>query len=167
MRKFLYQVAACCLLTIATGFSSAVEVGEVAPDFTLADIHSGDLDFTLSKLRGQVVYLDLWASWCAPCLRSLPLYNELHSRYQNQGVAVIGVNVDDPTEDGLEFLLDTPLDFKIPADPEGNVPELYGVRAMPTSFLIDRNGVIRMIHEGFRDGDLENIENHIRQLLEE
>ena len=158
------MVILCLLVSNPTW---AVEEGEQAPDFTLTDIHTGAADFTLSDLRGKVIYLDFWASWCAPCLLSLPMYNELYSRYQDQGLEVIGVNVDDPLENGLDFLADTPLDFKIPADPEGDIPELYNILGMPTSFLIDRSGTVRMVHVGFRDGDLEKIEAAIKSLLNE
>jgi cytochrome c biogenesis protein CcmG/thiol:disulfide interchange protein DsbE len=144
----------------------AVEVGDTAPDFTLADIEEGKPAFTLSDLRGKVVYLDFWASWCAPCLKSLPLYNELHAKYQAQGLEVVGINIDNPIEDGLDFLLDTPLDFKIPVDPDGEIPTLYDVFGMPTSYLIDPEGVVRLVHMGFRDGDLELIEEEIVKMLE-
>lgn len=154
------------LLLLLAPTLQAVEVGQQAPDFTLPGIQ-GNETIQLSELRGKVVYLDFWASWCAPCLISLPLYNDLYQRYQSAGLEIVGVNVDDPVENGQEFLLDTPLDFRIPADPEGNVPELYNVLGMPTSVLIDRDGVVRMVHVGFRQGDLEKIEVEIKALLEE
>jgi len=144
----------------------AIEVGETAPDFTLPDIEEGKAEFTLSDMRGKIIYLDLWASWCAPCLKSLPLYNDLHAKYKDQGLEVVGINIDNPIEDGLDFLLDTPLNFKIPFDPDGTVPTLYDVFGMPTSYLIDTDGVVKMVHEGFRDGDMELIEEEIRSLLE-
>jgi len=158
------------LATLILGFTFhstllAVEVGEQAPDFTLADIHENQPDFTLSALRGKIVYVDFWASWCAPCLLSLPLYNELYNKYRDQGVEIVGINIDNPVEDGQDFLLDTPLDFKIPSDPDGDTPALYDVYGMPTSYLIDREGVIRLVHEGFRDGDIDLIEEEIRKLL--
>ncbi|MEZ5491479.1 MAG: TlpA disulfide reductase family protein [Gammaproteobacteria bacterium] len=145
----------------------AVEEGDLAPDFTLANIQEGQPDFTLSQLRGKVVYLDFWASWCAPCLLSLPLYNDLHNKYRDQGLEVVGINIDNPVEDGLDFLLDTPLDFIIPADPDGETPAQYDVYGMPTSYLIDREGVVRMVHEGFRNGDIELIEEEVKALLEQ
>ncbi len=144
----------------------AAESGETAPDFTLPDIEEGKAEFTLSNLRGKIVYLDFWASWCAPCLKSLPLYNELYAKYKDQGLEVVGINIDNPIEDGLDFLLDTPLDFKIPADPDGDISTLYEVYGMPTSYLIDADGVIQLVHEGFRDGDVELIEEEIRSLLQ-
>ena len=157
-------------LLLLFGFSSslvALEEGDSAPDFTLPDISAGQPGFTLSELRGKVVYLDFWASWCAPCLLSLPQYNELYLKYRDQGLEIVGINVDDPVEDGQDFLLDTPLDFKIPADPDGDVPALYEIVGMPTSYLIDKAGNIRLVHVGFRNGDIEMIEAEIQSLLNE
>jgi cytochrome c biogenesis protein CcmG, thiol:disulfide interchange protein DsbE len=145
----------------------AVEEGELAPDFTLPDIVAGGSAFSLSALRGKTVYLDFWASWCAPCLKSLPLYNALHKKYQDQGLVVVGINIDNPVEDGLDFLADTPLDFKIPSDPEGKIPELYELIGMPTSYLIAPDGTVKMVHLGFRDGDIEIVETAIKNLLAE
>ena len=145
--------------------TGAVEIGSVAPDFTLPSIHEGRPDISLSELRGRTVYLDFWASWCAPCLISMPLYNDLYHRYRGQGLEIVAVNVDNPIEDGLDFLLDTPLDFLIPADPDAAVAELFGVFGMPTSFLIDSEGTVRLVHEGFRDGDIDLIEAAIAEVL--
>jgi len=144
----------------------AVEEGQHAPDFTLPDIAEGKPTITLSALRGKTVYVDFWASWCAPCLRSMPLINELYGKYRDQGFEVIAINVDDPIEDGREFLLDTPLDYLIAADTKGEMLGAYAVRGMPTSFLIDREGVVRMVHMGFRDNDIVLIEDAVRSLLD-
>ena len=149
---------ATIILLLASIPVLAVEEGDQAPDFTLPSI-------SLSGLAGKVVYIDFWASWCAPCLTSLPLYNDLYHRYRDQGLEVIGITVDDPIEDGLEFLADTPLDFPIPADPEGEMMDLYSVYGMPTSYLIGRDGEVKLVHMGFRDGDIEEIENAIREAL--
>ncbi len=92
-------------------------------------------------------------------------YRYLYNKDREQGLEIVGINIDNPVEDGLDFLLDTPLDFKIPADPDGETPTLYDVYGMPTSYLIDREGVIRLVHEGFRNGDIELIEQEIQSLL--
>jgi len=161
------KTAAILLGFSLASMTLAVEVGDPAPDFTLPAIEDSDTEITLSDLRGKVVYVDFWASWCAPCLLSLPLYNDIYNKYSDQGLEVVGINIDNPIEDGLDFLLDTPLDFKIPADPDGETSTLYDVYGMPTSFLIDRDGVVRMVHEGFRNGDIELIDEEIRSLLAE
>lgn len=148
---------------------TALEEGEPAPDFTLPALtgQNGSEEITLSALRGQVVYVDFWASWCLPCIRSLPEISTLYEQYRDQGFEVIAITIDNPLEDATEFLedLDTPLDYRIAADADADVMDAYGVRGMPTSFLVDRDGVIRMIHEGYRDGDLQRIENELTPLL--
>ncbi len=163
--KLKSTLAAFLLTLLATLSLHAAEEGDMAPDFTLPDIIAGGSEFTLSAMKGKTVYLDFWASWCAPCLKSLPLYNELYAKYKDQGLEIVGINIDNPIEDGLDFLADTPLDFKIPSDPEGLVPELYGLVGMPTSYLIAPDGTIKMVHLGFRDGDMEIVETAIKNVL--
>ena len=101
----------------------------MAPDFSLPSIYADQPAVSLSALRGKTVYIDFWASWCAPCLLSMPLYNEMYHKYKDQGLEIVAISVDNPIEDGLDFLLDTPLDFLIPADPDGDIAELFEVRS--------------------------------------
>lgn len=166
LRRMVQTLVLCAGLLGAGSAALAVEEGQQAPDFTLPDIAEGKPPITLSALRGKTVYVDFWASWCAPCLRSMPLINELYAKYREQGFEVIAINVDDPVEDGREFLLDTPLDYLIAADPKGEMLGAYAVRGMPTSFLIDRDGVVRLVHMGFRDNDIVLIEDAVRSLLD-
>ncbi|MDF1766024.1 MAG: TlpA disulfide reductase family protein [Gammaproteobacteria bacterium] len=154
------------LMLAAAGAFAAAE-GELAPNFTLPSIYEDKPAIDLAALRGKTVYVDFWASWCAPCLRSMPAYNALYSRYKDQDFEFVAINVDNPIEEGLDFLLDTPLDFLIPSDPDGEIAELFGVIGMPTSYLIDPEGKIRLVHTGFRDGDMEEIEAEIQALLAE
>ena len=164
----LRTLTALTILTILAAPSSiAVNEGDLAPDFTLPNIEEGQPAITLSSLRGKTVYVDFWASWCLPCLRSMPLINELYSKYKTQEFEVIAINVDDPIEDGQEFLLDTPLDYLIAADTDNSVLNQYGVTGMPTSYLIDKDGIVRMVHMGFRGNDIEVIEAAVVGLLEE
>ncbi len=153
------------LATLSSLPALAIEEGELAPDFTLPSIYAGQPAISLSALAGKAVYVDFWASWCAPCLLSLPQYNELYHKYKDQGLEFIAINVDSPSEDGLEFLEETPLDFPIPADPAGDTMELFKVIGMPTSFLIAPDGTVELVHMGFRNGDIEIIEEAIQKVL--
>lgn len=155
-----------CSFLLCTNSVFAVEVGQQAPLFTLPDIQQDQPDIRLEDQRGNIVYVDFWASWCAPCLRSMPLINELYAKYKEQGFTVIAINVDDPIEDGQEFLLDTPLDYLIAADTDNTILNTYGVRGMPTSYLIDEEGTVRMVHMGFRENDIEVIEAAVTELLD-
>ena len=144
---------------------AAVEVGDKAPIFDLPSIHANLPAISTASLQGKTVYVDFWASWCAPCLSSLPLYNEMYHKYKDQGLEIVAINVDNPIEDGLDFLIYTPLDFLIPADPDGEAAELFEVIGMPSSYLIKPDGTITLVHMGFRKGDIEMIEEAIQESL--
>jgi cytochrome c biogenesis protein CcmG, thiol:disulfide interchange protein DsbE len=143
----------------------AVEEGDAAPDFNLPSIHANQPAISLTELAGKTIYVDFWASWCAPCLKSLPLYNEMYHKYKDQNFEIVAINVDNPIEDGLDFLLDTPLDFLIPSDPDGEMAELFEVIGMPTSYLINPQGEVELVHMGFRDGDMAMIEEAVQKIL--
>lgn len=119
----------------------------------------------LSALRGQVVYLDFWASWCAPCRQSFPWMNHLQSELRQDGLVVIAVNVDRERADAERFLSAHPADFRIVFDPRGELPEKFGVRGMPTSFLIDRSGQVRLRHDGFFVRDSDALARQVRMLV--
>ena len=158
----LFLLIHCSLLTTQ---ALALEVGDTAPSLSLPSIFADQAAIDLDALRGKTVYVDFWASWCAPCLRSMPAYNELYNRLKGEDFEFVAINVDNPIEDGLDFLIDEPLDFLIPSDPDGEAAELFGVIGMPTSYLIDPEGTIRLVHMGFRDGDMEEIEAAISELI--
>ena len=143
----------------------AVEEGDTAPDFDLPSIYADKPGISMAGLKGKTVFVDFWASWCAPCLSSLPLYNELYHKYKDQGLEIVAISVDNPIEDGLDFLEDNPLDFLIPADPDGDAAELFEVFGMPTSYLIDPAGTVTLVHMGFRKGDIDIIEAAIVRTL--
>ena len=154
-------------LVLTYSASLALEEGDLIPEFDIASIYEDQPNISLKNLEGKTLFIDFWASWCAPCITSLPLYNEIYDKYQDQGLEVIAVNVDNPIEDGLDFLLDTPLDFLIPQDPEGDVSEMFGVIGMPSSYLVSPDGNVRLVHMGFRNGDIDSIEEEIQKVLAE
>jgi cytochrome c biogenesis protein CcmG, thiol:disulfide interchange protein DsbE len=119
----------------------------------------------LSPLRGKVVYLDFWASWCVPCRQSFPWMNELQKRYADRGLTIIAVNLDHERADAEKFLRRLPPGFQIRFDPDGDWARRFGVQGMPTSVLLDRNGQSRFTHIGFRAADAVQYEQQIQQLL--
>ena len=159
------QMLALMALTAVSTSTWAVEEGDSAPIFDLPSIYADHPAISTASLEGKTVYVDFWASWCAPCLTSLPLYNDMYHKYKDQGLEIVAINVDNPIEDGLDFLLDTPLDFLIPADPDGEAAELFEVIGMPTSYLIEPDGTVKLVHMGFRSGDIEMIEEAIQDSL--
>lgn len=119
----------------------------------------------LSAYRGKVVYLDFWASWCAPCRQSFPWMNTITDDFGSQGLVVIGVNVDHERNLAETFLRQNAADFHIVYDPDGQLAQKYNVEAMPTSILIGRDGKIRYVHSGFHANEEPKYLTQIRALL--
>jgi cytochrome c biogenesis protein CcmG/thiol:disulfide interchange protein DsbE len=142
--------------------AGAVEVGQSAPDFDLA----GSLAAVkLSDYKGKTVYLDFWASWCGPCKQSFPWMNEMQSRYGAKGFRVLGVNVDQKTDDAKAFLKDTPARFDVAFDQTGKTPKSYAIKGMPTSVLIGADGKVISVHSGFKPEQRAELETQIQQAL--
>ncbi len=137
---------------------------DTAPDFTLAGI---DAQVKLAEQKGKVVYLDFWASWCVPCRKSFPWMNQLKEHYGPQGLEIIAINLDKEREPTDAFLAATAPTFTIAFDPQGQSAESYQVMGMPSSYLIDRNGMLHHSHIGFRDKDKRALESQIEELLQQ
>jgi thiol-disulfide isomerase/thioredoxin len=166
----LLPIAVIAAALLLPAFARAVETGDAAPDFSLPRLRASDgAEVRLADFRGKVVYVDFWASWCPPCLVSIPLLNELRDEYVAAGKAfeVVAINVDSDPEDGIDFLLDEPVNYVVVSDPEGRTPALYGVPGMPTSYLVDAQGRVRLVHTGFKRSDIELIEAEVVKLLAE
>ncbi|MBI3775236.1 MAG: TlpA family protein disulfide reductase [Gammaproteobacteria bacterium] len=156
------RISAAALLCAATTFTTAVLAADAAPDFKLPSA-KGMVE--LSKLKGKVVYVDFWASWCTPCRKSFPWMNEMHKKFKEQGLEVIAINLDKSREPIDEFLSKTPADFTIAYDPSGGAASSYKVSGMPSTYLIDRSGQLQVTHIGFRDKDKQEMESKIKELL--
>jgi thiol-disulfide isomerase/thioredoxin len=117
--------------------------------------------------RGRVVLIDFWASWCPPCRKAMPFLDDLRRDFHSQGFEVVGINVDEDSEDASRFLDRYPVSFPILYDPTGSCPSAFDIPAMPTSYLVDRDGRLRAIHTGHRDGDAERIRRQVIDLISE
>jgi thiol-disulfide isomerase/thioredoxin len=124
-----------------------------------------ELPPAFGAVDGQAVWVDFWASWCAPCRRSFPWMNEMHGKYADAGLTIIAVNVDKERELADEFLDETPAEFRVHFDPAGALAEEFGVQAMPSSFLLDADGNVVAAHYGFKATDTEDYEQAIRAAL--
>lgn len=153
-------------LLVAAAGASALERGERAPDFAAPALRS-EGQVSLAAHRGKVVYVDFWASWCPPCRVAMPALERLRAELPEDSFQVIAVNVDRDPKAAREVLRERPVGYPSASDPEGRLPERFGVRTMPTSYLIDREGVVRYVHEGFREGDEAELRERIRALLAE
>lgn len=154
------------LIVVSIG-ACALEVGDAAPvqNLTPLSYQKQSAKISLDQYRGKVVYLDFWASWCAPCKISLPLLNELYRHLSGNGFEVLAVSIDAIPSEAIEFLGRYPVDYQVVSDPKGNYAKQFSVVSMPTAFIIDRRGVIRNIHHGFKAKDIEKIEEQVRLLL--
>ena len=141
-----------------------LEEGDPAPDFAAPSL-TGDGDVSLAAHRGKVVYLDFWASWCGPCLQSIPQIEAMRKELPADRFQVVAVNVDQDPAKAMRFLAKHPVGYPSASDPMGELPREFGVETMPTSFLIDSKGVIRYVHDGFRDGDIDGLRARIQKLV--
>lgn len=126
---------------------------------------AADSALNLNDYHGQVVLLDFWASWCVPCRRSFPWMNQMQQKYGGQGLVIIGVNMDANAEDAAAFLQEYPAQFTIISDPDGELARRFEVEAMPSSYVIGRDGVVVATHMGFQVKKSDEYEEQIRQVL--
>jgi cytochrome c biogenesis protein CcmG/thiol:disulfide interchange protein DsbE len=142
-------------------------VGNPAPEFHLKAVNGSKAAIELAELRGQVVLIDFWGTFCQPCKKSFPKLEELNSKYARRGLRVIGISEDDEDDkDKIPGFADTyGARFPIAWDHDKSVARQYKPDTMPTSFLIDQKGVIRFAHVGFHDGEEVEIAKEIEGLL--
>ena len=133
-----------------------------APDFKL---EGQQKQIELSQYHGKVVYVDFWASWCQPCRESFTWMNKMQSLYGSEGFKVIAINLDESRTKADKFLQQIPANFDVAFDPRGNTAEAYKIKAMPSSYLIDKNGMVVHANLGFRGNDEDALEAKIRKLV--
>lgn len=155
-------IAALLLLACSLGATGA----EQAPDFILPRLDNQQ-SLSLSSLRGKVVYVDFWASWCAPCAVSLPALQQLHDELNPQGFEVVAINLDEHPSHATQFLASRDITYAVVFDADKTTPQRYRVAGMPTAFLVDRQGMLRATHTGFKSGDQQKLKQQIQQLLQE
>lgn len=120
----------------------------------------------LDAYRGRVVVVDFWASWCAPCRRSIPWLNQMRARYGDRGLVVIGVNVDKDARDAARFMREVPIDFEVVYDPEGTLAAQYALEGMPSSYVYSRDGELVARHLGFQNARRPEYEALLSRLLQ-
>lgn len=133
----------------------------------LPGLDGSGLEGTLPSLKGRVVYLDFWASWCAPCKASFPVLQRWHETLSGSGLTVLAVSVDEAREEMERFVRKTKVSFSIVRDAKQKLVAAADVKTMPTAFLIDRKGRVRLVHNGFSAGDEMGLEKRIKQLIAE
>ncbi len=158
MKKIISLVCLSVVLLSANVYADVAQ----APDIKLPTANG---TVQLSRLKGEVVYLDFWASWCLPCKKSFPWMNDMQKRYTSQGLKIVAVNLDKDKALADEFLRQKDVSFTVAFDASGNSASKYKLRGMPSSYLIGRDGKVHASHIGFRDKDKDKLEQAINNLL--
>jgi thiol-disulfide isomerase/thioredoxin len=138
-------------------------VGAPAPDFEI-EAQSGSQPVSVSAHRGKVVIVDFWATWCEPCRDSFPLYQSLSDKYGGE-LVVLAVSVDEESGGIADFAKATGAKFSIGWDQGQHVAQSYSPPKMPTAYFVDRNGLVRYVHSGFRASDGDIVASHVESLL--
>lgn len=158
---FVMVVASFFIVSVA----QAEAIDAVAPDFTLKS-RSGE-NMKLSEFRGDVVMINFWASWCAPCRQEMPLLEDMYKKYNELGFVLLGVNVEENSAKANDFLRDVPVSFPILFDDKNEISKLYKVVAMPSTIMVDRDGKMRYIHRGYLPGYEKKYVKQIKELIRE
>ena len=164
LKQGVYAVGMAAMLA-SSPLSADITTEGPAPDFVLKS-DSGE-NLRLSEFRGEVVMINFWASWCGPCRQEMPLLDELYAQYQPMGFTILGVNVEEDSTKARKMLGDSPVNFPVLFDNDSEVSKLYNVVAMPSTVLVDRNGNVRYLHQGYKPGYEEAYQQQVRALIRE
>jgi cytochrome c biogenesis protein CcmG/thiol:disulfide interchange protein DsbE len=148
---------------VFTAPAAAIGTGTMAPEIGLKDMSGRSV--SMSALKGKVVLVDFWASWCAPCREELPVLEALYKKYRAQGFEVVAVNQDQSADNVRRFLSTTRLSFSVVHDRGGSVASRYAPTKMPSSFILDRKGIVRHVHAGFRASERAALDKQIGALV--
>nr|WP_246125015.1 TlpA disulfide reductase family protein [Exilibacterium tricleocarpae] len=145
--------------------ASSEKLTGAAPDFTLKT--RGGPNTRLKELRGEVVMINFWASWCGPCRQEMPILDDLYKRYSRAGFTILGVNVEADTREADRYLKEVNVSFPILYDTQSKVSKMFDVDAMPTTVMVDRNGNMRYLHRGYKPGYEVDYRKQIKELIRE
>ena len=162
-RRFApYRIAALCMATLVAPAAWSLDAGAAAPDLNLPGLKDA---VTLAALKGKVVYVDFWASWCGPCKQSFPFMNELQGKYGAKGLEIVAINLDAKRGDADKFLAEMPAQFTVAFDAKGDSARRFEVKSMPSSYLIGRDGKVIAAHKGFKEEERGELDARIAQAL--
>lgn len=162
LRLLLPLLILCLIAPVAA--KSTVE-GQRAPAF--AGLGLDGNSYRLADYSGKVVLINFWASWCGPCRQEMPPLNEMYMQHNGRGLVVLGVNVDETLEEGQRLVKKLKVNYPNVFDHDKNISKGYRVKAMPMTVIVDRRGVIRHVHYGFKSGYLKKYRQEVQKLLAE
>lgn len=164
-KSFVTRIVVVLAVLLLASTAWALDPGARAPEIGLNDRDGHRVD--LSGMRGHVIVVDFWASWCEPCADEMPVLEGLYQSLHSQGLDVVGVSQDSSAGNITTFLRRVHVTFPIVHDNGHAVADRYHPSGMPTSFIIDRHGIVRFVHRGYRAADRAAIEREVRQLVAE
>ena len=164
-RAWLTSTLSAALIVFCGAVSATVGTDANAPDFTLRTLDGPNL--RLQEQRGRVVLINFWATWCGPCRQEMPHLNRLYDKYRAAGFTLLGVNIDEDGRNAAGVASKLGLRFPVLLDSDKKVSRMYDLGTMPSTVLIDRDGRVRFVHLGYRDGFETTYEKQIRELLRE
>jgi peroxiredoxin len=165
MRRERRSLLGLVLLAAAGAAGAKVAAQSPAPDFTLRQLDGPNL--RLGEQRGRVVMVNFWASWCGPCRIEMPHLSRLYDKYRGTGFVLLGVNIDDDPGAAKAVAGKLGLKFPVLLDTDKRVVATYDLNAMPATVFIDRDGRVRYLHRGYREGVEATYEQQLRDLLKE
>jgi thiol-disulfide isomerase/thioredoxin len=158
-------LAFAALALAGGGAAASVTPSAGAPDFTLPSLTGPNL--RLQEQRGRVVMVNFWATWCGPCRVEMPHLAKLYEKYRASGFVLLAVNIDEDPRKAAGLAKQMGMTFPVLLDTEKRVSRLYDLSTMPSTVLIDRDGRVRYVHRGYRDGYELTYDKQIRELLRE
>lgn len=161
--KPVTRIATALAVLLVASTAMALAPGGRAPEIGLNDLSGHRVD--LASMRGHVIVIDFWASWCEPCADEMPVLERLYRELHGQGLDIVGVSQDSSAGNITTFLHRIPVSFPIVHDSGHAVAGRYNPAHMPTSFIIDRHGVVRYVHNGYHAADAASIEHQVRELV--
>jgi cytochrome c biogenesis protein CcmG, thiol:disulfide interchange protein DsbE len=162
-RRAMRMYYGLALILLLASHAAALDSGARLPEIGLQSLAGKRID--VASLKGKVVLIDFWASWCAPCKQEMPVLERLYQKYKDRGLVVVGVSVDQEATNVGGFLKQLKVSFPIVHDKAHEVANRFHPPRMPSSYIADRNGVVRHVHGGFRAGDDAAIERELTALL--
>ena len=158
----IVAVLALCLVSIV---AVAKIKADSAPDFVLKSASGKNV--RLSELKGRVVMLNFWATWCGPCTEEIPYLNKLHESFDPYDFELLGINLDEDQSKAIHLANKLKVNFPVLFDKDKNVSKSFDIKAMPTTIIIDRAGKIRHVNHGFKKGYIERYQRQVQALRKE